>query len=1056
MTWRTIIIALLLLLSVVGISNTFITGTVTNNMPVLLPTGAPPGPVPLPVYCSDYNSNQSACEAAGCIWNGTCNSVPTPDYTCSDAACVTSSATNSDVLIALDTDIVGGVTIGAANVTLDCNNFSITNATSPESYGVIVSGYDGARIKNCSISGFDYGIVLDSSSNSVLSNNNVLDSAVWDFYSTLGSSNTVLNLTTNDTTSSFTFGGDISLKDADETNSPTPMGYTTLSHYLNITNETDAWVSINISYNDIMTYQEYADSTSCSDAYCDGDWNSGYSPLSVTVSSSYNKPTKTVGALWQVKDFENYTETTRNLTISKACLDQEPIQLRTVVDGTGVTTTYYCYDGSGYVTLGDYSTASIYEEAIWWHISDIPNSILDASAIRIWKNSSGQWWDPIFVGDVSQAGINQLVKYVYANITDFGSIYAPLGQVSIDVDDCADLTTAGAVYKLNQSVTSPGNCFTMFLGADNITLDCQGYSITGDGTGDGVHFQDVSGTVVKNCIIENYITGIYAGNAPSSQIINNTLTGNGEGIFADGENNSIKDNTISGSTIRGIRIHGEYNNITGNTVENGTSYGIYVDIGGCSCGDIISGNIIKNNSGVGLTLRTYDFIASNNEVSYGGSHGISILSGFYGLVENNSVIGNAASGIVCSGGSSLKNNNFTGNEYGIYLSSGILNNFTNNIATDNTLWDYYSWGDSENNTIINMTTDNTLYDFYGKDIAIVRAMSPGILPEGYIDIGKFLNITKTNTDSWIYIGIHYTDAELAARNINESTLGLWKYNGTVWVMLDSELDEQIRNPSRRIVDFSIITLLGQQNIQTGGYGPPSVSGTTPYSTSGSSQTYNIPTLLPGVPYVPGQTFYGSVTMDSVVSDSEAIGGGRISITETKDGLQELGTTYSYYDVRCFNFVDDTSITVTLKTRLAKSWLNQNNVTIEQIKLQKYSGTGWTDAVATAAGEDSSYYYFKAEVGCNQKLAVVAVAPEIVPEQPSVTPAEGAKAVCGNNICESALGENNIVCPADCRQVKPPFLMLFVLVSATFLCLSGLAYREYLMYWVKKHVKRKKR
>lgn len=56
-----------------------------------------------------------------------------------------------------------------------------------------------------------------------------------------------------------------------------------------------------------------------------------------------------------------------------------------------------------------------------------------------------------------------------------------------NVSACGTLSTAGETYQLTQDITSAGTCFT--IGANNITLDCVGHSVTGNGTGYGVLLQ---------------------------------------------------------------------------------------------------------------------------------------------------------------------------------------------------------------------------------------------------------------------------------------------------------------------------------------------------------------------------------------------------------------------------------------------------------------------------------------------------------------------------------------------------------------------------------------
>lgn len=60
-------------------------------------------------------------------------------------------------------------------------------------------------------------------------------------------------------------------------------------------------------------------------------------------------------------------------------------------------------------------------------------------------------------------------------------------------------------------------------------------------------------------------------------------------------------------------------------------------------------------------------------------------------------------------------------------------------------------------------------------------------------------------------------------------------------------------------------------------------------------------------------------------------------------------------------------------------------------------------------------------------------------------------VCGNDICESGYGENNINCPTDCKFKANPYPWLFILLLSTFILILGIAYK----LKSKKFYKRKK-
>jgi parallel beta-helix repeat protein len=141
------------------------------------------------------------------------------------------------------------------------NTSIIRNIAFNNSKGIIIQDCNNTTLtsNNASLNS-NMGIGVETaSSNNTLTNNIASGNSVWDFYSASSSSNnTVINLTTNDTNSSFTYSGDFSLKSVIGTNIPDPSGYSNISHYLDITNSSAAWIYINISYksSDIPTNVE--------------------------------------------------------------------------------------------------------------------------------------------------------------------------------------------------------------------------------------------------------------------------------------------------------------------------------------------------------------------------------------------------------------------------------------------------------------------------------------------------------------------------------------------------------------------------------------------------------------------------------------------------------------------------------------------------------------------------------------------------------------------------------------------------------------------------------
>jgi len=79
---------------------------------------------------------------------------------------------NEDSILTSDLACSGatGVTLGADNITLDCDWSVLTGDFTPDKYGIYLSGINGTIIQNCSIKNFRHGIYVSSSSNNTFQN----------------------------------------------------------------------------------------------------------------------------------------------------------------------------------------------------------------------------------------------------------------------------------------------------------------------------------------------------------------------------------------------------------------------------------------------------------------------------------------------------------------------------------------------------------------------------------------------------------------------------------------------------------------------------------------------------------------------------------------------------------------------------------------------------------------------------------------------------------------------------------------------------------------------
>jgi len=135
----------------------------------------------------------------------------------------------------------------------------------------------------------------------------------------------------------------------------------------------------------------------------------------------------------------------------------------------------------------------------------------------------------------------------------------------------------------------------IIIGANNITLDCAGHTIAGDGTGFGIHQVGRTGVTIKDCNITNFEQGIFLQSGSSGNtIMDNTASNNNIGIhLADSSDNSVVMNTVTDNNVGFDLFNASNNIIEGNTAKNSFFEGILLS-GNTPSGT--SGNIIQRNT----------------------------------------------------------------------------------------------------------------------------------------------------------------------------------------------------------------------------------------------------------------------------------------------------------------------------------------------------------------------------------------------------------------------------------------------------------------------------
>ncbi|MDB4303882.1 right-handed parallel beta-helix repeat-containing protein, partial [Desulfosarcina sp.] len=311
--------------------------------------------------------------------------------------------------------------------------------------------------------------------------------------------------------------------------------------------------------------------------------------------------------------------------------------------------------------------------------------------------------------------------------------YAPLTPTLYSSLSCGTLDQANTVYTMSSNLTSTGTCFT--ITAENVTLDCSGYTITGDNQSNsyGIYSNQYN-TTIQNCNIENFDDTIYFDGASNSLIenVNATTTYSGATNIVlesstDNQLNNIRTNATQG---RGIVItsNSHRTNITGLTVFGGNTawiHGVQINSKNTTI-DCQGGTILGKNA-----TNVYGIDANQNGTQVKNCNVNNFDSGIYldgvsgGLIENintSSTYSNAANVVLSDSTDNQLNNIWINSSQGrgiVITTNSYRNNITElTVFGGNTAWQHAIQISSINNTIDcqgGTLTGKNVSDVYGID-----------------------------------------------------------------------------------------------------------------------------------------------------------------------------------------------------------------------------------------------------------------------------------------------------------------------------------------------------
>jgi parallel beta-helix repeat protein len=232
------------------------------------------------------------------------------------------------------------------------------------------------------------------------------------------------------------------------------------------------------------------------------------------------------------------------------------------------------------------------------------------------------------------------------------------------------------------------------IAASNITLDCNGHIITGMGSGTGILSNSKIGIAIKNCVVQDFYSGI---------------------VFSSTDQSLLFNNTAQFNSMHGFNIyHSSYNNLTLNIAQQDSEPGfVGFSIYDNSNYNTLVSNTARNNNMHGFVLSNshHNNLISNTANDNGQFGFVIATSSSYNNLTSNTAQGNEDSGFKLQDASynNLTSNTAQNNGRGILLEYAAIGSNYNVISSN--IIQYNPTGllaDSSGNHIFNNFFNNTL------------------------------------------------------------------------------------------------------------------------------------------------------------------------------------------------------------------------------------------------------------------------------------------------------------------------------------------------------------
>jgi len=428
----------------------------------------------------------------------------------------------------------------------------------------------------------------------------------------------------------------------------------------------------------------------------------------------------------------------RNADLRFYCVLGEPTYLLGLKIAYWGTLVYAYTTDSGDVSLVDYPSDSPWVRCMITKVGSRSQFYWDDFETPVYQEDDG-WSDSYSHTRIGTTWQRQNVYCDYVFITKYADL-EPIATIGTEttvnaVSDCIVIKSPGYYFLTGDIRSESYPCIN--ITTSNVIFDGNGHTLEGSGFGRGISVYNsstmLSNVTIKNIEIEDWDEGIYFSNVRDSTVENTeTYSNDYSGIYLDTSNNIILSNNTADYNRYGIELHDSwYNTIVNNTVYENDDDGIYLEN---SDNNSIQGTTVYDNGDMGIYLKTG---SDNNTIS------------------NNQIYDTRP-----------YSNHYVHQGYGLYLAAS-----TNNIITDNTVYNQEQYGIALKFAHNNSVTHNTVYNNKWQGICLL-----------YSNNTLIYNNLFNNTDN-IYIK-DSTNTWNITKTPGTNILGGIYFGGNAWLKPD--------------------------------------------------------------------------------------------------------------------------------------------------------------------------------------------------------------------------------------------------------------------------------